>query len=235
MTSFRKTILGQIHQIDAGRIFTCGDLEYEPKKTANVMVVLSEQCHAGNLVRVRRGAYYRPKSSRLGLGRLPVYQDEQLRYLCVKLGGYLSGPYAYNKMGLTEQVPTTITIATPHPVRPFAIGNLHIVSQKAYYTGHADETLVPFLRLLDAIKEIKRIPGASEQEIYDRVKNMYFRNYSEQELSQIVSLATFYPPRVRKVVADLLGDIDQLALQTNMEKTLLPTTRYNLNYKTSRI
>ena len=53
------------------------------------------------------------------------------------------------------------------------------------------------------------------------------------ELEKIVSLAKSYPPRVRKVVADILGDIRQTVLQTEMVKTILPTTRFNLDYKTA--
>ena len=149
MASFRKEILGQIERIDTGRIFTFRDLSFETEKTANVAVLLSEQSRKGVLVRVEKGAYYRPKKSVLGLGKLPVYQDEQFRYLTEKLNGYITGAYVYNKMGLTEQVATTIT------------------------------------------------------------------------------------PRVRKVVADILGDIRQTVLQTEMAKTILPTTRFNLDYKTA--
>lgn len=77
----QKKILQQIERIDAGRIFTFRDLSFETEKTANVAVLLSEQSRKGVLVRVEKGAYYRPKKSVLGLGKLPVYQDEQFRYL----------------------------------------------------------------------------------------------------------------------------------------------------------
>ena len=95
MASFRKEILGQIERIDAGRIFTFRDLSFETEKTANVAVLLSEQSRKGVLVRVEKGAYYRPKKSVLGLGKLPVYQDEQFRYLTEKLNGYITGAYVY--------------------------------------------------------------------------------------------------------------------------------------------
>jgi len=98
--------------------------------------------------------------------------------------------------------------------------------------NYTDESLVPYLRLLDAIKDMKRIPGTTEQDIYNRIKSQYFNGYSLPELEKVVSLAKSYPPRVRKVVADILGDIGQTMLQTEMAKTLLPTTRFNLNYKT---
>ena len=184
MASFRKEILGQIERIDTGRIFTFRDLSFETEKTANVAVLLSEQSRKGVLVRVEKGAYYRPKKSVLGLGKLPVYQDEQFRYLTEKLNGYITGAYVYNKMGLTEQVATTITIATPYPVRRFRFKNLDIECVKAYCTDYSDESLVPYLRLLDAIKDMKRIPGTTGQDIYNRVKSQYFNGYSLLELEK---------------------------------------------------
>lgn len=233
MASFRKEILGQIERIDAGRIFTFRDLSFDTEKTANVAVLLSEQSRKGKLVRVEKGAYYRPKKSVLGLGKLPVYQDEQFRYLTEKLNGYITGAYIYNKMGLTEQVATTITIATLNQVRRFRFKNLDVECVKAYCMDCSDKNLVPYLRLLDAIKDMKRIPGTTAQDIYDRVKRRYFFGYSRAELEIIVSLAKRYPPRVRKTVTDILGDIGQTVLQAEMAKTLLPTTRFNLDYRTA--
>lgn len=232
MISFRKNILQQIERIDTGRIFTFRDLSFDDDKTANVAVLLSEQSKKGILVRVEKGAYYRPRKSVLGLGKLPVYQDEQFRYLTEKLNGYITGAYIYNKMGLTEQVATTITIATRYPVRRFRFKNLDVESVKAYCGDYADESLVPFLRLLDAIKDMKHIPGTTEQDIYNQVKTQYFKHYSIAELEKVITLAKNYPPRVRKVVADILGDIKQTVLQREIKKTLLSTTRFNMNYKT---
>lgn len=233
MISFRKEILGQIERMDTGRIFTFRDLSFDVEKTANVAVLLSEQSRKGLIVRIEKGAYYRPGKSVLGLGVLPVYQDEQFRYITEKLNGYITGAYVYNKMGLTEQVATTITVATPNPVRRFRFKKLDIECVKAYCKDCQDESIVLYLRLLDAIKDMKHIPGTTGQDIYNRVKNNYFNEYNQLELDKVVSLAKKYPPRVRKVVADILGDIGQNMLQVEMEKTLIPTTRFNLDYKTS--
>ncbi len=233
MNSFRKNILRQIEQIDTGRIFTFRDLSYDLSKTANVAVLLSELSREGTLVRVEKGAYYRPRKSAFGLGNLPVYQDEQFRYLTEKLDGYITGVYIYNKMGLTEQVATTITIATPCPVRRFRFRNLEIECVKSYCMEYRDESLIPFLRILDAVKDMKSIPGTMSQDVYDRLKSQYFSRYDSSELEKIVSLSKSYPPRVRKTVADILGDIGQPRLQSEVSKTLLPTTRFNLSYRTS--
>lgn len=233
MASFKQEILRQIEQIEAGRIFTFRELSFDKDKTANVAVLLSEQSKKGFLVRIEKGAYYRPRKSTLGLGNLPVYQDEQFRYLTQKLGGYITGTYIYNKLGFTEQVAQTITVATPFPVRRFRFKNLNVECVKAYCCNCKDKKLIPYLRLLDVIKDMKHIPGTIEQDVYMRLKNQYFNSYSVSELKKIIKLAMDYPPRVRKVIADLLKELGQVSLQGELESTLLSTTRFNMNYKTA--
>ena len=231
MESFRKEILRQIERIERGRIFTIRDLSFDSKKTANVTVLLSEQCKKGVLTRLERGAYYRPKESVLGFGPLPVYQDEILRYLNEKLDGYLSGAYAYNKMGLTEQMPRVMTIATPSPVRLFHIKNYYVKCMKSHYKVPLRDNVIPYLRVLDAIKDMEHVPGVSAQDVYDRLKQYHFDEYSQADLKKIVSLARRYPARVRKTVADMLGDLGQDDLQTEMAKTINRPDRIRLSYK----
>jgi hypothetical protein len=128
-------------------------------------------------------------------------------------------------------VATTINIATLKPVRHFRFKNLDIESVKAYSLAYHDEANIPYLRLLDAIKDIKHIPGSTQQDIYERIKNQYFKDFSMPELIEVVSLTKDYPPRVRKIVADMLGEIGQQDLRQELTRTILPTTRFNLNYK----
>lgn len=232
MASFRREILQQIEGFEPGRIFTFADLSFDVDKTANVAVLVSEQCRKGNIARIQKGAYYRPKKSALGLGNLPVYQDEKLIYITKKLRGYLTGVYVYNKMGLTEQVAVTLTIATRRPVRRFRFNNLEIECVKAYCDALDCDENIGLVRMLDAIKDIKHIPGTCEQDVYDRLKNRYFSRMEARELEAMVRLAKKYPPGVRKVVSDMLGDIGQPLLQAEMAGTLIPTTRFNFKYRT---
>ena len=125
---------------------------------------------------------------------------------------------------------TTITIATPKPIRHFLFKNFDIESIKAYTTAYHNETNIPYLRVLDAIKDIRHIPGSTQQDIYERIKNQYFKDFSMQELIKVVSLTKDYPPRVRKIVADILGEIGQQDLRLELTRTILTTTRFNLNY-----
>lgn len=230
MKSLKENISEQIKRIESGKIFTFKDLVFPFDKYANVSVVLSEKSKKGELIRIEKGAYYKPRKSALGLGNLPVYQNEQLKYLTEKLDGYITGAYIYNKMGLTEQVPSVITIATPKTVRRFSFKKLAIETVKSYIEEPVNEDILIYLRLLDAIKDIKKIPGRTQQDVYETLKHRYFERYDYSSLNKIVSLASSYPPRVRKILSDILEDINYPDLQHKLSQTLIPTTRFDLHY-----
>lgn len=230
MKSFKGNIIEQINNMESGKIFTFKDLAFPHEKFANVSVILSEKSKKGELVRIEKGAYYKPRKSTLGLGNLPVYQDEQLKYLTEKLNGYITGAYIYNKMGLTEQVPSVITIATSRVVRRFSFKKLVIETVKSYVREPVNDDILIYLRLLDAIKDIKKIPGRTEQDVYEILKHRYFESYDYPVLNKIVSLAVSYPPRVRKILSDILEDVKYPDLQKKLSQTLIPTTRFDLHY-----
>ena len=232
MKSFRSNIIKQIETIPEGKIFTFTDLDFPVEKFANVAVILSELAKGKKLARVEKGAYYRPKQSSLGLGVLPIYQDEQLNYLTRKLDGYLTGIYIYNKMSLTEQVSSVITIAVPQPVRPFRFKKLSVECVKAYVDIPDNENTLRLVRMLDAMKDLKYIPGTTPQQAYNRIYDLHISPLSTADLEEIVSLATNYPPRVRKILSDMLRKANHSDLSKQLARTICPTTRFELPYKT---
>jgi len=231
MKSFKSDIINQIEIIPEGKIFTFSNLDFPMEKFANVAVILSDLSKAKKVVRVEKGAYYRPKQSSLGLGVLPVYQDEQLNYLTRKLDGYLTGAYIYNKMSLTEQVPSVITIAVNRPVRAFKFKKMSVECVKAYVDTPDDDTL-HLIRILDAIKDLKRIPGTTPQQAYDRILALHISQLSQVNLKKAVSLSMAYPPRVRKILSDMLEKNNHADLNRQLVNTICPTTRFDLPYKT---
>jgi hypothetical protein len=207
MKSFNLNVQQQIERISEGKIFTSGDLDFPIKRQADVAVMLSALANEQQIVRIEKGIYYKPKQSCLGLGFLPVYQEEQLNYLTNKLSGYLTGAYIYNKMALTEQMPTVITIAVPKPVRAFKFNTLSVECVKAYVPQVIEDGRTLFLvRILDAIKDLKNIPGVSPQEAFERIYNIHIALLGATDIKKIVSLSLYYPPRVRKVLGDMLGN-----------------------------
>jgi hypothetical protein len=232
MESFKSDIHQQIDKISEGRIFTFADLVFPLAKFANVAVILSNLTKAGKLVRIEKGAYYKPKASSLGLGNLPVYQEEKLKYLTRKLEGYLTGAYIYNKMSLTEQVPSVITIAVRYPIRAFKFDKLSVECVKAYVDVADENTDLHLVRILDAIKDYRQIPGTSPQAAYERIFNLHISSLEQESLKKIVSLSMNYPPRVRKILSRMMHENDNSELEMQLEATICPTTRFNLAFQT---
>jgi hypothetical protein len=232
MVTFKAEIVEQISEIPDGKIFTFSDLSFPLEKTANVAVILSDLSKESKLARIEKGAYYKPKKSSLGLGILPVFQEEQIAYLTRKLNGYLTGNYIYNKMSLTEQVSQTITIASHVPVRPFTFNKLSIECVKAYVDNIPNnDAELHLIRILDAIKDIKQIPAIHPHEAYHRIFSYHISHLSQPELDKIVSLSILYPPRVRKILGDMMEQNNNLGLRKYLVNTISPTTRFDLSYK----
>ena len=233
MQSFKSNIQRQIELIPEGKIFTFKDLTFPISKFANVAVILSELSKTNKLARIEKGAYYKPKKSSLGLGYLPVYQEEQLNYLTGKLNGYLTGTYIYNKMSLTEQVPAVITIAVHYPRRAFRFEKLSVECVKAYVNVPDDSQTLRLIRILDAIKDYRHIPGTSPQAAYDKIFNLHVSPLKYADLEKLVSLSKNYPPRIRKILSRMLHDNDNKDLKEQLIATICPTTRFDFSFKSS--
>ena len=231
MEPFTLKIKRQIDKLPEGRIFTFDDLDFPMIKFANVAVILSNLAKEKKLARIEKGAYYKPKPSSLGLGYLPVFQEEKLNYLTKKLNGYLTGTYIYNKMSLTEQVPSVITIAVPHPVRAFKFEKLSVECVKAYVNITFNSLDLYLVQVLDAIKDYRHIPGTSPQSAYERIFNFHVSSLAYERLEKLTSLSTQYPPRVRSILSRMLKENNNVALEEQLVSTFCPNSKYKLPYQ----
>ncbi len=135
-------------------------------------------------------------------------------------------------MALTEQISSVITIAVPQPVRPFRFKKLSVECVKAYVDIPDNENVLHLVRMLDAMKDLKYIPGTTPQQAYNRIYALHISQLSTLDLEKIVTLATTYPPRVRKILSDMLKKANRPDLSKQLVKTICPTTRFELPYKT---
>ncbi|MDR3286564.1 MAG: hypothetical protein LBT27_03885 [Prevotellaceae bacterium] len=233
MQTFKENILKQIEKIEIGKIFTTDDLNFPIEKLGQVNNILSTQNRNGALDKIENGAYYKAKTSKLGLGKTSPYPTELLRYLTKKLNGYTTGLNIYNLMNFTEQVPNIITIATPKTIQKFKFkfDYLNIECVKAYCNKIDNDETIFYLRLLDVMKDIKNIPARSEQNVYESLRKNYINKLNKKQIKKISELAQEYPPRVRKILSDILYDLGYKKLETELKNTLLPTTKFNLKYR----
>lgn len=208
MTPLRQHIIEQVEQKERGKLFTISDLQFDPNRRSRVIAVLAELVRKGEIVREVRGVYFRPKPSLLGLSYRPVDEEETLDFLCKKLNGYISGSYAFNEMQLTEQVAQVVTIACPKPVRRFETMNVRVRCVKACVADLKGVNL-HHLRILDAIKSIRKVPGAKPSDVYERLIRYHFLELTTGELEEIVRLSMSYPSRVRRILATICNDLQE--------------------------
>lgn len=225
MASFRSNIISQIEAIPLGKIFTLKDLTFVPSKRANVAVVLSELSKKEIIVRAEQGAYYKPKKSLLGLKNRVLSYQEKLDFVTTELNGYITGPYIYNQLRLTEQVPMIITIATENPVRKFEKLNIRFECVKSYVSDFNSVNLY-YLRLLDAIKSIKRIPGTTPSDVYNRLLCYHFNKFGSEEINIISNLSLTYPPRVRRILMDICDNLGFSEESYKLSQTLNSNTSF---------
>lgn len=229
--SFRQSIVWQVSQKKRGIIFSSGNLVFPQEKLANVAVILSDLCKIGTIMRFEKGAYYRPY---LSTRKSCPTERAILEYLTSKSKGYVSGRYAYDYVGLKQDLFSEITIASCNPIRHIEINGLKVVFVKAYVDKVASKD-IGMVYLLDTIKDIKNIPGHTEQDVYDTLKQKCIKALPLQNIERLVRLSQKYPPRVRKILGDMLEDINEISLRDKVIQSLYPTTRYVLNYAKSPI
>ena len=134
-------------------------------------------------------------------------------------------------MSLTEQVPSVITIAVPYPVRAFKFEKLSVECVKAYIDISGNSQDLHLVRILDAIKDCRHIPGTSPQVAYDRIFKQHVLPLEYVNLKKLVSLSKNYPPRVRKILSRMLHENNNRDLEEQLIATICPTTRFDFPYK----
>lgn len=96
-----------VEELSPRSFVTAGDIT---RPRGAVDTALSRQCAAGELLRVRKGLYWKGVVTRLGMTR-PRAEE-----VAIRVGGPGSGPSgvaAAHWLGLTSQVPATFTTAVP--------------------------------------------------------------------------------------------------------------------------
>jgi hypothetical protein len=102
---------------------------------------------------------------------------------------------------------------------------------KAYVDVSEDSQTLHLIRILDAIKDCRHIPGTSPQAAYDRIFKLHVSLLKHANLEKLVSLSRNYPPRVRKILACMLHENDNRDLEEQLAATICPTTRFGFPYK----
>lgn len=215
----------EITQFEPGKVFTYKDLTpfiSNPETTVKAICRLVEN---GDIKRFSKGQFYRPKQGLFG--EMKLSDTEKLKIFLYQDGerkGYVTGISLYNRLGLTTQIPKTITIASDKSPQRKDLGTVEVKLVKA--KAPVTESNREYLEILDVLSDIKKIPDSSPSTVIKVIADK-LKRFKKDDLYELIYLARFYSPVTRALLGLLTEKVNK-DLAANIKKQLNPTTHYNI-------
>ena len=224
------SITAAINQIidrkPTGRIFGYEAFPQYREAPAAVVRAVNRGVENRRLKRVAKGRFYKPRTG--VLGDVPVSDQERLRDALYRNGrrsGYITGPALYNRLGLTTQIPKTITIAVNRATQTKDFGTIRIklLSRRAPIS----DSTVPLLEILDILRDARKVPDANDGRIIRAMaKRLMDLTPAERKKLQRLAL-NYYNSGTRALLGMLLTRSGKEVLPA-LKASINPTTRFNL-------
>lgn len=218
-------IKDRIDRLPKGYVFTYSEFLTEVNKREAVIKHLNRMVRQGELAKLSKGKYY--KSQETSFGALLPEQYQIVKDLIEKnnkITGYITGYSYFNSIGLTTQVSNIIQIGKreTRPSLKRGIFKITFIKQK----NLINKENIPLLRILDAIRFIKKIPDANINNSCVVIGKI-LKNLDDNDIFLIQKLSLKYPPSTRAVLGALLELYNQEVLSI-LKDSLNPITNYNM-------
>lgn len=229
-TEIRK----RIQQLPKGKTFGYGDLRIAKEDYTTAAKALERLQKEGLIKKVSKGVFYKPEQT--VFGELKPDYGELLRPYLFKNGkrvAYETGTSLYNRLGLTTQMAFRIKIASRGKRININRENLKADAVKSY--AEVTDSNWETLGLLDAFKDIKKIPDCSVAQAINRLRAIV-KELNEMQTACLLKYALRYPPRVRALVGAILENLGSKAQGIEkLKESLNPLTTIKLGVKESEL
>lgn len=230
--SISSKINTTINSYSPGSILTYSSFNIPKEKELALAKSLSRLEKKGEIVRLEKGKYYKPRKTTFGNLRPEVNQIIKAEtQKGNKLTGYPTGVTIYNQMGLTSQMANVIVIASINPKPEKEISGYRLKFVKRDFE-EIEETDIPLLQLLDAIKDIKRIPDASPDEAL-KVIIFKIKEMPVTKLKQLAKLALKYNAATKALTGALLEKYSSGINISPLFKSLNSLSKYEIEISLS--
>lgn len=225
--SIAETVQNTIENMPAGQIFGYAELPDYASSPSAVIKAVNRLVSDKRLERFAKGKFYVAKKGLLGK-RKPS-DNELIRTFLYKEGrirGYITGASLYNSLGLTTQVPRTITLAYNGGRQEKDFGTIRVKTVVTRIPIREEDVVL--LQYLDVLKDIKSIPD-SDINLSLRVMSKKLGELPQSDQSQLMTLAEkYYTPQARALVGMIYSGIGK-SVSESLKLSLNPTTVYKLN------
>ncbi|HBS88116.1 MAG: hypothetical protein A2W91_05425 [Bacteroidetes bacterium GWF2_38_335] len=195
-------IRNRIKQLPEGKTFGYEDLRIAKEEYSTAAKALERMQKEGLIKKVSKGVFYKPEQT--VFGELKPDYSELLRPFLFENGkrvAYETGTSLYNRLGLTTQMAFRIKIASRGKRIYINRGSLKADAVKSY--AEVTESNYEILGLLDAFKDIKRIPDCTLVQAVRRLSAI-LKKLGEKQIESLIKYALVYPPRVKALVGAVL-------------------------------
>jgi len=187
---------------------------------------LSRLAKAGELTRVRRGVYYRPKETLFGES---TPDPDALADAILRARGEIplpAGVDAFNQLGLTTQRSGALTRATRRSVPPTQVGKIRLYTTPRPID--AQRGIRPDERAaLEALRQVTRIPDTRPSEVIARLGTLIRER--ELDYARLVRFARSEPPRVRALLGALGEELRHRGVVQQVPLAAISELRESLN------
>jgi predicted transcriptional regulator of viral defense system len=213
-----------VKNIEDGQIFTFDDIPTSSK--ASVAIELSRLFKKGLIKKVSKGRYFKPKIRVFGeVG--PSSDDKISKYLDSAEGvSYETGFNSFRQLGLTTQISKTTTIATNKPYRKVKIDNINLKFVPKRVDVKVED--IYLLQILDAIKDIKKIPATTPSQSFVYLKNLIEKESSENQI-KLTKYAKKYTPRTKALLGAILKELGNNECAYELKDSLNALTTFKLD------
>ncbi len=220
--SISKQIKERISQIVPGAIF--GVKEFEQIGRPQVVALeLSRLSKKGTIERLTKGKYFIPKSTKFG--KLQPSEGEILIELMRDSGGYIAGASALNRIGVTTQVPSQVTIRGARSTRVLKIGSLSV---RLFKQGNTEATEMQpgYTDILESLRLIKKTPDGNYEKTIKRITAIV-KSQLKEFRTELAELSLTERPYVRALLGAILENIGSDEAQ-RIKASLNPLSSYKI-------
>ena len=224
--SIAETVNQAVERFEPGRIFGYSDLPAYREAPSAVARALGRLAQTNQVTRVAKGRYYKPKQGILGV--LKPTDSELLRdmlYRDGRLRGYVTGPALYNGLGLTTQIPKTITIALNGARQEKDFGTIRIKSVPS--RAPVKRADVPLLQYLDALRDVKKVVDAGPEDVLEIIAGR-LAVLPDSDVNRLQRLALDYYNAAARALLGLLLTHNGQCVDPRLRASLNPLTRFNV-------
>jgi len=209
-----------------GVVLTITDFGIEPQYQQALVMTLNRKIKHGELKRVSKGKYYKPKKTIFGT--LPPDSDEITKDFLQKGGvtiGYVTGARAFAQIGLTTQISSSMLVGTNKYRRPMQRGDNKI--SFLLQPNKITDDVIPLLRILDAMRLIQEIPATTPEDCVRQIGKLIIALDPNQQ-QKLVKLSLAYQPNVRALTGAVLEQNGLCDLTEQLRLSLNGVTKYKL-------